>query len=98
VAATLIAVPVVLLYDFMLAAVAAAFLIRAARRTGFLPWEKTALALVFVVPLLTLGIGQGWHVPVGPLASLLLLAMTLARVNRVASGRSRATLAGATGT
>ena len=97
-AATLIAVPVVLLYDFMLAAVAAAFLIRAARRTGFLPWEKTALALVFVVPLLTLGIGQGWHVPVGPLASLLLLAMTLARVNRVASGRSRATLAGATGT
>ena len=97
-AATLIAVPVVLLYDFMLAAVAAAFLIRAARRTGFLPWEKTALALVFVVPLLTLGIGQGWHVPVGPLASLLLLAMTLARVNRVASGRTRATLAGATGT
>jgi len=97
-AATLIAVPVVLLYDFMLAAVAAAFLIRAARRTGFLPWEKTALALVFVLPLLTLGIGQGWHVPVGPLASLLLLAMTLARVNRVASGRTRATLAGATGT
>ena len=97
-AATLIAVPVVLLYDFMLAAVAAAFLIHAARRTGFLPWEKTALALVFVVPLLTLGIGQGWHGPGGPLASLLLLAMTLARVNRVASGRSRATLAGATGT
>jgi alpha-1,2-mannosyltransferase len=97
-AATLIAVPVVLLYDFMLAAVAAAFLIRAARRTGFLPWEKAALALVFVVPLLSLGIGQGWHVPVGPLASLLLLAMTLARVKRVASGRPRVTLAGAAGT
>jgi alpha-1,2-mannosyltransferase len=97
-AATLIAVPVVLLYDFMLAAVAAAFLIRAARRTGFLPWEKAALVLVFVLPLLTLGVGQGWHVPVGPLASLLLLAMTLARVKRVASGHPRATLAGATGT
>jgi len=97
-AATLIAVPVVLLYDFMLAAVAAAFLIRAARRTGFLPWEKAALVLVFVLPLLTLGVGQGWHVPVGPLASLLLLAMTLARVKRVASGHPRVTLAGATGT
>ncbi|HTC18963.1 MAG TPA: glycosyltransferase family 87 protein [Stellaceae bacterium] len=97
-AATLLAVPVVLLYDFMLAAVAAAFLIRAARRTGFLPWEKAALVLVFVLPLLTLGVGQGWHVPVGPLASLLLLAMTLARVKRVASGHPRATLAGATGT
>lgn len=97
-AATLIAVPVVLLYDFMLAAVAAAFLVRAARRTGFLPWEKAALVLVFVLPLLTLGVGQGWHVPVGPLASLLLLAMTLARVKRVASGHPRATLAGATGT
>ena len=97
-AATLLAVPVVLLYDFMLAAVAAAFLVRAARRTGFLPWEKAALVLVFVLPLLTLGVGQGWHVPVGPLASLLLLAMTLARVKRVASGHPRATLAGATGT
>src|ERR1700722_20051008 len=97
-AATLLAVPVVLLYDFMLAAVAAAFLVRAARRTGFLPWEKAALVLVFVLPLLTLGVGQGWSVPVGPLASLLLLAMTLARVKRVASGHPSATLAGATGT
>jgi len=89
-AATLVAVPVVLLYDFMLAAVAAAFLIRAARRTGFLPWEKAGLALVFVIPLLALGIGQGWHVPVGPLASLLLLAMVLARSYREAIGEDRA--------
>ncbi len=89
-AATLVAVPVVLLYDFMLAAVAAAFLIRAARRTGFLPWEKAGLALVFAVPLLTLGIGQGWHVPVGPLASLLLLAMIVARSYRAEAGEDRA--------
>jgi alpha-1,2-mannosyltransferase len=89
-AATLFAVPVVLLYDFMLAAVAAAFLIRAARRIGFLPWEKTGLALVFVIPLLTLGLGQGWHVPVGPLASLLLLAMVLARAARETAGRKQA--------
>jgi len=89
-AATLIAVPVVLLYDFMLAAVAAAFLIRAARQSGFQPWEKSGLALVFAVPLLTLGLGQGWHVPVGPFASLLLLAMILARARREASGKNLA--------
>ncbi len=89
-AATLLAVPVVLLYDFMLAAMAAAFLIRLARRTGFQPWEKAGLALVFVIPLLTLGLGQGWHVPVGPLASLALLAMILARSCREAAGKNPA--------
>jgi len=89
-AATQFAVPVVLLYDFMLAAIAAAFLVRAARMSGFRPWEKAGLALVFAVPLLTLGIGQGWRVPVGPLASLVLLAMILARSFQEASGKSRA--------
>lgn len=89
-AATLVAVPVVLLYDFMLAAVAAAFFIRAARRTGFRPWEKAGLALVFAVPLLTLGLGQGWHVPVGPIASLVLLAMIVARSYRAEAGEDRA--------
>ncbi|HXP13267.1 MAG TPA: glycosyltransferase family 87 protein [Stellaceae bacterium] len=89
-AATLFAVPVILLYDFMLAAVAAAFLTRAARMSGFQPWEKAGLALVFAVPLLALGFGQGWHVPVGPLASLLLLAMVLARSCREAAGKNPA--------
>ncbi|HZL59963.1 MAG TPA: glycosyltransferase family 87 protein [Stellaceae bacterium] len=78
-AATLIAVPVILLYDLMLAAIAAAWLVRAARATGYLPWEKAALVTVFAVPLLALSLGQGWHVPVAPLAALLLLGLVIRR-------------------
>ncbi|MGA2089474.1 MAG: hypothetical protein ABSG66_11215, partial [Stellaceae bacterium] len=51
---------------------------------------KAGLALVFVIPLLTLGLGQGWHVPVGTLASLALLAMILARSCREATGKNPA--------
>jgi hypothetical protein len=84
-AATLLAVPVVLLYDLMLAALAALWLLRAARRTGFLPWEKASIVLIFIVPLLTLGLGQSWHLPVAPLAAILLLANALRRAQREAA-------------
>jgi hypothetical protein len=39
--ATLLAVPLALLYDKLLLLVAIAWLMRDARRRGFLPWEKT---------------------------------------------------------
>jgi hypothetical protein len=88
-AATLLAVPVVLLYDLMLAAMAALWLLRTARRSGFLPWEKTSIVLIFIVPLLTLGLGQSWHVPVAPLAAVLLLANALRRAQREVAAAPR---------
>ncbi|HUE18516.1 MAG TPA: hypothetical protein VMQ63_01995, partial [Stellaceae bacterium] len=88
-AATLLAVPVVLLYDLMLAAMAALWLLRTARRSGFLPWEKTSIVLIFIVPLLTLGLGQSWHVPVAPLAAILLLANALRRAQREVAAAPR---------
>ena len=88
-AATLLAVPVVLLYDLMLAAMAALWLLRTARRSGFLPWEKTSIVLIFIVPLLTLGLGQSWHVRVAPLAAVLLLANALRRAQREVAAAPR---------
>lgn len=81
-AATIVAVPVALLYDFMLGSIAALWLIRAGREDGFLPWELTVLASLFVAPMMARGLGDAWHVPAAPLATLALLAMVAARAFR----------------
>lgn len=78
-AAAVAAAPVALLYDLMLAAIAGAWLVRAARRSGFLAWEKIALATLFILPLFTRNIGTAWHLPLGALVPLALLALVYAR-------------------
>jgi hypothetical protein len=85
VAGALVAAPLLLTYDLMLAAVAAAWLILDADRGGFLPWEKTLLAGVFVLPLLAEPIATVFHVPLGPLAGLALLGLALARARAAPS-------------
>jgi hypothetical protein len=81
-AATLVALPLILFYDMMIAGVAIAWLVRAGKQNGFLPWEKTLLLAVFVAPLLTLATGSGLHVPIGALAGYALLALCAARAAR----------------
>jgi hypothetical protein len=78
-AATLIAVPVALVYDFLLAGIAMAWLIRAGSESGFLPWEKTTLAAVFVVPLLSRNFGTATHLPLAQIALIALLALIMRR-------------------
>ncbi len=73
-AATLLAVPLALFYDLMPLALGIFWLARQGRRDGFLPWEKSVLAAVYAVPLLSRYIGIGLHLPLGPLASLAVLA------------------------
>ena len=79
-AATLLAVPMALLYDKMLALVAIAWLVREAREDGFLPWEKIMLAAAYPLSLLTWTIGSAWHLPMGPLVSVMVLTLCLRRV------------------
>ncbi|HUZ72389.1 MAG TPA: glycosyltransferase family 87 protein [Stellaceae bacterium] len=74
-AATPVAVPVMLIYDLMIAAVALLWLVRAGRQSGFPPWAKTVLAGVFITPLLSRNIATAWHVPMAPMAALALLAL-----------------------
>ncbi|HLI20052.1 MAG TPA: glycosyltransferase family 87 protein [Stellaceae bacterium] len=74
-AGTLIAVPLALVYDFLLAGLAMAWLVRAGSEDGFLPWEKTVLAASFLTPLLSRNLGLALHLPIAPLALLALLGL-----------------------
>ena len=88
VAATLLAVPLALLYDQMLLLVAGAWLIRDGRAGGFLGWEKVALLAAYPLVLLLWPLGTGWHLPLGPLLSLVVLALALRRLSPFLLGRS----------
>jgi hypothetical protein len=78
-AATLVALPLILFYDFMIAAVALAWLVRAGRRHGFLPWEKVSMLGIFVAPMLARGIGTSLHLPFATLAAVTLLTLCAVR-------------------
>lgn len=78
--ATLIAVPLSLVYDQLLLLVAIAWLLRDARETGFLAWEKVILVAVWPLALMTWFISTGWHVPLAPITHLAVLGLGLRRV------------------
>lgn len=78
--ATLLAVPLSLVYDQLLLLVALAWLFREARDTGFLPWEKLILVVVWPLALLTWIVGSAWHIPLAPLTHLAVLGLGLRRV------------------
>jgi alpha-1,2-mannosyltransferase len=92
-AATLVAVPVALIYDLMLAAVAAAWLVR--DPAGLAGWERVALAALFVLSMIPPSLAEAWHVPAGPIVVLALLALIAARALGAmpSTGRAGATLA-----
>jgi hypothetical protein len=79
-AATLLAVPVALLYDRVLLLVAIGWLVREARCTGFRTWEKTVLLAVYLASLLDYAVDSAWHIPLGPLISLAVLALAVRRI------------------
>jgi hypothetical protein len=79
IAAALITPPVILFYYLLPAAIAIAWLLLDARRTGFLPWEKAALCLIWIVPILSRGVGIALAVPIGPIATIALFALAAIR-------------------
>jgi hypothetical protein len=86
-AATLLAVPMALLYDKLLALVAIGWLLREARQHGFLSWEKAVLVAIYPLTLLTWSIGTAWHIPLGPEISFAVLILCLRRIWRTLSER-----------
>jgi alpha-1,2-mannosyltransferase len=82
-AATLLAVPLALVYDELLMLVAIAWIVREARARGFLPWEKILLAAIYPLSLLTWTAGRVWHVPLGPVIGFIVLLLCLRRVRRI---------------
>jgi len=89
-AATLVAIPVALIYDLMLAAIAAAWLVR--DPAGLAGSEKVVLAVLFVLSMIPPGLAEAFHFPAGPIVALSLLALIAARaVSMTASAEQIAT-------
>jgi hypothetical protein len=82
-----------LIYDLMLAAVAAAWLLR--DPAGLAGWERVALAALFVLSMTPPGLAEAWRVPAGPIVALALLVLIAARAlgTLPSTGRVGATLA-----
>jgi alpha-1,2-mannosyltransferase len=79
VAATMIALPVILFYDLTLAGVAIAWILRDARTTGYHPWEKITLVLVFCAPMMAISAAFSLKWPIGLIATGLLFVLAVRR-------------------
>jgi alpha-1,2-mannosyltransferase len=80
--ATLLAVPLALLYDLMLGAVAACWLLRGADREAMPAWEKTALALIYALMLGSRALSESLSLPVNPIAAMILFGFATRRAGR----------------
>ena len=78
-AAVLISTPYVLDYDFVVLLTGVAFLWRDAARNGWLPWEKSALALIWVAPLFARNLAAITLIPLGLLTTILMLVLAARR-------------------
>lgn len=70
VSATLVAVPLALFYDLVLAGVAAAWLLRADGTYRLPQWAKLVLVVLYVCCLNPRGMAADWHLPIGTLIAL----------------------------
>jgi hypothetical protein len=81
---TLLSSPYVLDYDFIVLGMALAFVAAEGLESGFWPWEKTILALVWVAPLLARELTKLTYLPIGfaALAAVFLLIVLRVRAER----------------
>ncbi len=77
-AGILLSIPLALLYDLMIVAVAMLWLVRAAQNDGFLPSERLLLGFCYIIPLVCRYVGEGLGIPLAPLAPIVLLALAVA--------------------
>jgi alpha-1,2-mannosyltransferase len=78
-AGALLVTPYAFDYDMMVLGVAIAFACVHGLDRGFAPWEKTALALAWIAPLLARSVMQLTHLPLGLLAMLALFTVLARR-------------------
>jgi len=82
-ASVLLAAPFALFYDLVMASLAAAWLVRAARRDGFLPGERAVLGLLLAATLLAAHpIVAQLRMPFGALCAPALLALVVRREHK----------------
>ena len=78
-AASVVAAPLALLYDLMLGAVGALWLLRDRTQPAAAGWERSALAALFLLLLDGRGLAEALGLPIFPLAALALLAIVAVR-------------------
>jgi alpha-1,2-mannosyltransferase len=86
VTAALLATPYSLDYDLTALAPAIAFLAVHGMRRGFTPYEKSALAALWIAPLVARSLAQAMLLPVGVIAMAALLVAVLHRAAQQAGG------------
>jgi hypothetical protein len=75
--ASMLATPYSLDYDFVVLAPAIAFLAADGMTRGFAPWNKSALAFVWFMPLIARTIAENTIIPLGVPAMLVLFVLVL---------------------
>lgn len=78
-AAAMLSTPYVLDYDLVVLGFGGAFLVADALERGFLPWEKSLLALVWVTPLVSRTLAEVAFIPLGQASIVILLALAVRR-------------------
>ena len=78
-AAAMLSTPYVLDYDLVVLGVGAAFLVAEGLERGFLPWEKSLLALAWMGPLIARTLAELTLVPLGQASIVILLALAVRR-------------------
>ena len=76
---TLLVTPYMVDYDFVILGLALAWLASIGLQQGFLPWEKSALAFVWAVPLVARPFALLTHVPLGFIAMGVVFALIVRR-------------------
>lgn len=80
-AAVLIATPYALDYDLVVLGVGAAFLVADGRERGFLPYERSLIALVWAAPLFARQVAEVALVPLGLATMLVVLFLAVRRAS-----------------
>lgn len=75
----LLSTPYALDYDMVLLGPALAFVVAYGFEKGFRPWEKTALAVVWAIPLLARTLTLATFVPIGQIVMIAFMAMIFSR-------------------
>lgn len=78
-AALALSTPYLLDYDLIIVGVGAAFLYRASRESSFLPFEKSALAFIWIMPWFVRPAAEYLALPLGPPTMLLLASLAWRR-------------------
>jgi hypothetical protein len=79
IAGTAIAVPIVMFYDLMLDGVAIAWLLRAGQTVDLPPWHRSAIAVLFLLPMLSGNLGEGSNLLLPPITALGCFALAVSQ-------------------